>query len=99
MRSRPLPSRVGVGGMGGTGGIAKVDFRLFGVGGVMPDTRVEPVLEPEPARVPELEAGRRKPDARELLRLETESHARTSSPAICRTRTAWSCSERCTMVS
>lgn len=88
MRSRPVPRRVGVGGMGGTGGIAKADLRLLGVGGVMPDTRVEPVLEPEPARVPALEAGRRNPEAREVLRLETESQARTSSPAICRTRTA-----------
>lgn len=99
MRSRPLPRSVGVGGMGGTGGIANAAFKLFGVGGVIPDTSVDPVLEPEPARVPALEAGRRNPEARELLRFDTESQARTSSPAICLTRTAWSCSERWTIVS
>lgn len=62
MRSRPVPPREGV---GGRGGIAKVAFKLLGVGGVMPETSVDPVLEPEPARVPALEAGRRNPDARE----------------------------------
>ena len=87
MRSRPVPTRVGV---GGSGGMAKVPFRLFGVGGVMPDPRVEPVLEPDPARVPALDAGRRKPDARDVLRLATLSQAWTSSPAIWRTRTAGS---------
>ena len=99
MRSRLLPIIVGVGGMGGTGGIAKAALSEFGVGGVMPETSVEPVLEPEPARFPEEETGRRNPDAREVLRLLTLSHARTSSPAIWRTRTAWSCSESWTMVS
>jgi hypothetical protein len=79
MRSRPGPTRVGV---GGRGGMAKVLLRLLGVGGVMPDTRVEPVLEPDPARVPALDAGRRKPDARDVLRLPTLSQARTSSSAI-----------------
>ena len=85
IRSRPVPTRVGV---DGSGGMANVLLRLFGVGGVMPDARVEPVLEPDPARVPELEAGRRKPEARDVLRLATLSQAWTSSPAIWRTRTA-----------
>jgi hypothetical protein len=87
MRSRPVPTRVGV---AGSGGIANVLLRLFGVGGVMPDTSVDPVLEPDPARVPALDAGRRKPEARDVLRLETFSHAWTSSPAIWRTSTAGS---------
>lgn len=90
---------MGVGGILGRCGMEKAALRLLGVGGVMPDGSVDPVLEPEPARVPEELAGRRKPEARDVLRLERLSQARTSSPAIWRTRTAWSCSERWTMVS
>jgi hypothetical protein len=85
-----------------------VFFRLVGVGGVRPipePTSVDPVLEPEPSRRPAEEAGRRRfmpADARLMLRLpfepllmpdsSTSSHARTSSSAIWRTRTAESCS-------
>jgi hypothetical protein len=78
----------------------KLLFMLVGVGGVMPLTiTVEPVLEPEPARAPALEAGRRKPDAREALRLPMASQLRTSSSAIWRTRMAGSLLERWWMVS
>lgn len=78
-RSRLLPASVGV---GGRGGIAKAFLRLVGVGGVMPVASVEPLLEPDPARVPALDAGRRKPEARDVLRLPTSSQAQTSSSAI-----------------
>lgn len=103
MRSRPLP------GVEIIGGTRKLPFRLVGVGGVRPSpalASVEPLLEPEPSRRPDEEAGRRRfiPmfDARLRLRLpldadmppfiSTSSQAWTSSSAICRTRTAGSCS-------
>jgi hypothetical protein len=77
-----------------------------GVNPIPLPTRVLPVLEPEPSRRPADEAGRRKfmptADARLTLRLpfepllipesSTSSQAPTSSSAICRTRTAESCS-------
>jgi hypothetical protein len=105
IRSRPLPTRVGAPEMDGR---MKLPFRLLGVGGVrpMPElTKVEPVLDPEPSRLPDEDAGRRRfmptPDARLTLRLplepvprrltSTSSQARTSSSAIWRTRTAPSC--------
>jgi hypothetical protein len=102
MRSRPLPTTVGVPEMDG---MMKELFRLLGVGGVRPSpelTRVELVLDPEPSRRPAEEVGRRRfmptPDARDMLRLpvepvprrltSTSSQARTSSSAIWRTKTA-----------
>lgn len=106
MRSRPLPTKVGVPDMTG---VVKEDFKLLGVGGVRPITeltRVDPELDPDPSRRPAEEAGRLKfmpmPDARDKLRFppepapivfrSTSSQARTNSSAICRTRTAPSCS-------
>lgn len=103
MRSRPLP---GV-DIGGTRKL--LPFKLVGVGGVSPSpvlASVEPLLEPEPSRRPDEEAGRRRfiPifEARLRLRLplmpeptpliSASSQATTSSSAICRTRTAGSCS-------
>lgn len=72
MRSRPLLDIVGVLDMGGSINVFFIDV---GVGGVRPrplPTKVEPVLEPDPSRLPEDEAGRRKfmpmPDARDTLR-------------------------------
>lgn len=104
MRSRSLCSRPVEeeedDGRGDSVGMRKLLFMLVGVGGVMPLTiTVEPVLEPEPARAPALEAGRRKPDAREALRLPMASQLRTSSSAIWRTRMAGSLLERWWMVS
>ena len=60
---------------GGIGGIENVFLRLVGVGGVMPEMIVEPLLDPEPARAPDEEAGRRNPDARDVDRLPTSSQA------------------------
>lgn len=104
MRSLPLPTSVGVPDMGGS---MKVFLRLVGVGGVkpIPLTNVLPLLEPDPSRLPDVEAGRRKfrpmPEARDRLRLpfdpvvmpetSTSLQVRTSSSAICRTKTAGSC--------
>lgn len=102
MRSRPLPTSVGVPEIDG---MMNELFRLLGVGGVrpMPElTSVEFVLEPEPSRRPADDVGRRKfiptPEARDMLRLplepvprrltSTSSQARTSSSAIWRTKTA-----------
>jgi hypothetical protein len=71
-------------------------FRLVGVGGVMPDMTVLPLLDPEPARAPALEGGRRaNPEARDTLDLpalskSAWSQALTISSAICRTRIAGS---------
>lgn len=67
-RSRPLPG-VAIGGM------RKLPpFKLVGVGGVRPSpvlASVEPLLEPEPSRRPDEEAGRRRfmPILDALLRL------------------------------
>jgi hypothetical protein len=97
MRSRSLCSRPADedDGSGDMVGRRKLLFKLLGVGGVMPLTiTVEPLLEPEPARAPALDAGRRKPDAREALRLPTASQLRTNSSAIWRTRIAGSWLER-----
>lgn len=107
MRSRPVE------GVPDRGGSMNAFLMDVGVGGVRPIpllTRVLPLLEPEPSRRPEDEAGRRKfmpmPEARETLRLpfvllampetSTSSQARTSSSASWRTRTAesWSTSQR-----
>lgn len=109
MRSRPVPGAVGVFDKGGS---MRPFFNDVGVGGVRPiplPTRVLPVLDPEPSRRPDEEAGRRRfmptPEARETLRFplvlllipdsSTSSQARTSSSAICRTNTAlsWSISQ------
>jgi hypothetical protein len=106
IRSRPLPTSVGVLDSGGS---IRPFFSDVGVGGVRPmplPTRVLPVLDPEPSRRPEEDTGRRKlrptPEARDTLRLplmpfimpetSTSSQARTSSSAIWRTKTAVSCS-------
>jgi hypothetical protein len=106
MRSLPLPAIVGVPDMIGMVKDPFKLFGVGGVRPITELTRVEPELEPEPSRRPAEEVGRRRfmpiPEARDKLRLpfepvpmllrSTSSHARTSSSAICRTRTAPSCS-------
>ena len=84
--SRSVPAKLGGGGIGG---MLNVLFTLLGVDGVLPDI-VDPLLDPEPARNPALEAGRRKPVARDIDRLPTSSQARTNSSAIWRTSIAGS---------
>ena len=102
MRSRPLLTRVGVPVMTGIEKDAFKLFGVGGVKPKLEPTRVDPVLEPEPSRRPADEVGRRRlrpmPEARDMLRLPlepvlrlliaTSSQARTSSSAICRTKTA-----------
>lgn len=72
---RVIRSREDSDGVGGIGGIENVFLRLVGVGGVMPEIMEEPLLDPEPARAPDEDAGRRKPAARDVERLPTSSQA------------------------
>lgn len=106
MRSLPLPTNVGVPDMTGVVKDDFKLFGVGGVRPITELTRVDPELDPDPSRRPADEVGRRKfipmPDARDKLRLppepvpmlfrSTSSQARTNSSAICRTRTAPSCS-------
>lgn len=106
MRSLPLPTNVGVPDIIGVVKDDFKLFGVGGVRPMTELTRVDPELEPDPSRRPADEVGRLRfipiPDARDKLRFpleleprvfkSTSSQARTSSSAICRTRTAPSCS-------
>jgi hypothetical protein len=106
MRSRPLPPSVGVPDMMGIVNEPLRLFGVGGVRPITELTSVDPELDPEPSRRPADEVGRLRfmpiPEARDKLRLpfepvpmlwrSTSSQARTSSSAICRTKTAPSCS-------
>lgn len=103
----PLPSPVGVFICGSINVLLR-ELGVGGVRPIPEPTRVDPVLEPEPSRRPADDAGRRRfmfmftAEARLILRLpfapllmpdcSTWSQALTSSSAICRTKTAESCS-------